>query len=116
MSYSFFTAPENADLSCAVTAPHSVAVTPVAAVNAPAVAVTVTTGPQPLPVGLAHTVPQPAAAIPAFPPVMVPPFRVPLPGLPIPLPGKLSVVCSCLHFFYSPPTPRMPPLYSHLFP
>ncbi|XP_055498564.1 transcription elongation regulator 1 isoform X1 [Leucoraja erinacea] len=34
-----------------------------------------------------HSVPQPTAAIPAFPPVMVPPFRVPLPGMPIPLPG-----------------------------
>lgn len=36
-----------------------------------------------------HSVPQPTAAIPAFPPVMVPPFRVPLPGMPIPLPGKI---------------------------
>uniref|UniRef100_A0A8C5M177 Transcription elongation regulator 1 n=1 Tax=Leptobrachium leishanense TaxID=445787 RepID=A0A8C5M177_9ANUR len=36
-----------------------------------------------------HAVPQPTAAIPAFPPVMVPPFRVPLPGMPIPLPGVL---------------------------
>ncbi|XP_032885877.1 transcription elongation regulator 1 isoform X2 [Amblyraja radiata] len=34
-----------------------------------------------------HSVPQPTAAIQAFPPVMVPPFRVPLPGMPIPLPG-----------------------------
>ncbi|XP_069755079.1 transcription elongation regulator 1 isoform X4 [Narcine bancroftii] len=41
----------------------------------------------PPPVPQPHSVPQPAAAIPAFPPVMVPPFRVPLPGMPIPLPG-----------------------------
>ncbi|XP_072519205.1 transcription elongation regulator 1a isoform X2 [Salminus brasiliensis] len=89
-------APEGADLSSAVVAPHSVAVTPIAAVNPPAVAVTVTTGPQHLPVGLSHTVPQPAAAIPAFPPVMVPPFRVPLPGLPIPLPGvAMMQIVSC---------------------
>ncbi|XP_017545391.1 transcription elongation regulator 1a isoform X2 [Pygocentrus nattereri] len=89
-------APEGAELSSAVTAPHSVAMTPVAAVNPPTVAVTVTTGPQPLPVGLSHTVPQPAAAIPAFPPVMVPPFRVPLPGLPIPLPGvAMMQIVSC---------------------
>uniref|UniRef100_A0AAR2L013 Transcription elongation regulator 1 n=1 Tax=Pygocentrus nattereri TaxID=42514 RepID=A0AAR2L013_PYGNA len=88
--------PEGAELSSAVTAPHSVAMTPVAAVNPPTVAVTVTTGPQPLPVGLSHTVPQPAAAIPAFPPVMVPPFRVPLPGLPIPLPGvAMMQIVSC---------------------
>ncbi|XP_053573125.1 transcription elongation regulator 1 isoform X2 [Bombina bombina] len=42
---------------------------------------------------LSHTVPhavaQPTAALSAFPPVMVPPFRVPLPGMPIPLPGVL---------------------------
>ncbi|XP_036424463.1 transcription elongation regulator 1a isoform X3 [Colossoma macropomum] len=89
-------APEGAELSSAVTAPHSVAMTPVAAVNPPTVAVAVTTGPQPLPVGLSHTVPQPAAAIPAFPPVMVPPFRVPLPGLPIPLPGvAMMQIVSC---------------------
>ncbi|KAG7329288.1 hypothetical protein KOW79_007462 [Hemibagrus wyckioides] len=93
---------EGTELSSAVTAPHTVALTPVVAVNAPAGAVTVTTGPQPLPVALPHTVPQPAAAIPAFPPVMVPPFRVPLPGLPIPLPGMLPGMAP-------PLLPMMPP-------
>ncbi|XP_062856994.1 transcription elongation regulator 1a isoform X2 [Trichomycterus rosablanca] len=67
-----------AELSSTVTAPHSAAV-----------AVTVTTGAQHLSMVLPHTVPQPAPAIPAFPSVMVPPFRVPLPGLPVPLPGIL---------------------------
>ncbi|KAF4091294.1 hypothetical protein AMELA_G00035390 [Ameiurus melas] len=90
------TVPEGAELSSAVTAPHTVAVTHVVTVNAPAGAVTVTTGPQSLSVALPHTVPQPAAAIPAFPPVMVPPFRVPLPGLPIPLPGvAMMQIVSC---------------------
>ncbi|KAK3564597.1 hypothetical protein QTP86_022839 [Hemibagrus guttatus] len=90
------TVPECTELSSAVTAPHTVAITPVVAVNAPTGAVTVTTGPQPLPVALPHTVPQPTAAIPAFPPVMVPPFRVPLPGLPIPLPGvAMMQIVSC---------------------
>ncbi|XP_046706272.1 transcription elongation regulator 1a isoform X1 [Silurus meridionalis] len=90
------TVSESTELSSAVTAPHTVAVTPVVAVNAPAGAVTVTTGPQPLSVALPHTVPQSAAAIPAFPPVMVPPFRVPLPGLPIPLPGvAMMQIVSC---------------------
>uniref|UniRef100_A0A667Z812 Transcription elongation regulator 1 n=1 Tax=Myripristis murdjan TaxID=586833 RepID=A0A667Z812_9TELE len=42
-----------------------------------------------LPAALPHSVAQPSAAIPAFPPVMVPPFRVPLPGMHIPLPGML---------------------------
>lgn len=51
--------------------------------------------PQTLPPAVPHAVPQPTAAIPAFPPVMVPPFRVPLPGMPIPLPGKLANV-NCL--------------------
>lgn len=51
--------------------------------------------PQTLPPAVPHAVPQPTAAIPAFPPVMVPPFRVPLPGMPIPLPGKLAN-CDCL--------------------
>ncbi|XP_030620575.1 transcription elongation regulator 1a isoform X2 [Chanos chanos] len=84
---------EVAELPPAVTTPSSTVVTPLAAVNLPTVTVAVTTGPQPLPQSLPaplpHTVPQPAAAIPAFPPVMVPPFRVPLPGMPIPLPGMM---------------------------
>ncbi|XP_068456320.1 transcription elongation regulator 1 isoform X8 [Clinocottus analis] len=42
-----------------------------------------------LPAGLSHSVGQPTATMPAFPPVMVPPFRVPLPGMHIPLPGML---------------------------
>uniref|UniRef100_A0A3Q4B8N5 Transcription elongation regulator 1 n=1 Tax=Mola mola TaxID=94237 RepID=A0A3Q4B8N5_MOLML len=64
----------------------------------PVTVVTVSTVPSPvtavqtvplLPAGLPHNVSQPTAAIPAFPPVMVPPFRVPLPGMHIPLPGML---------------------------
>lgn len=67
--------------------------TPTVSVSTPAPTATpVQTVPQPhpqtLPPAVPHSVPQPAAAIPAFPPVMVPPFRVPLPGMPIPLPGK----------------------------
>lgn len=63
----------------------------------PVTVVTVSTVPSPvtavqtvplLPAALPHSVAQPTAAIPTFPPVMVPPFRVPLPGMPIPLPGK----------------------------
>uniref|UniRef100_A0A8D3BPX9 Transcription elongation regulator 1 n=1 Tax=Scophthalmus maximus TaxID=52904 RepID=A0A8D3BPX9_SCOMX len=42
-----------------------------------------------LPAGLPHSVAQPTTAMSAFPPVMVPPFRVPLPGMHIPLPGML---------------------------
>ncbi|XP_047185616.1 transcription elongation regulator 1 isoform X6 [Scophthalmus maximus] len=58
--------------------------------------VTVSTVPSPvtavqtmplLPAGLPHSVAQPTTAMSAFPPVMVPPFRVPLPGMHIPLPG-----------------------------
>lgn len=76
------------------TPPASVGVTPVAVVSVPTVTATVTAGqtvpllPRSLPPGLPHAVAQPATAIPAFPPVMVPPFRVPLPGMHIPLPGK----------------------------
>ncbi|XP_043076684.1 transcription elongation regulator 1 [Puntigrus tetrazona] len=77
----------------ASTPPASVGVTPVAVVSVPTVTATVTAVqtmpllPQSLPPGI--PVAQPAAAIPAFPPVMVPPFRVPLPGMHIPLPGVL---------------------------
>ncbi|XP_047462421.1 transcription elongation regulator 1 isoform X3 [Mugil cephalus] len=77
--------------------------TPVATVTStvpvsPVTVVTVSTVPSPvtavqtvplLPAALPHSVAQPTAAIPAFPPVMVPPFRVPLPGMHIPLPGML---------------------------
>lgn len=75
------------------TPPASVGVTPVAVVSVPTVTATVTavqTMPllhQSLPPGLPMA--QPATAIPAFPSVMVPPFRVPLPGMHIPLPGVL---------------------------
>ncbi|XP_016392541.1 transcription elongation regulator 1-like [Sinocyclocheilus rhinocerous] len=78
----------------ASTPPASVGVTPVAVVSVPTVTATVTAVhtmpllPQSLPPGLSMA--QPAAAIPAFPPVMVPPFRVPLPGIHIPLPDKDS--------------------------
>ncbi|KAG9265477.1 transcription elongation regulator 1-like [Astyanax mexicanus] len=70
-------------------------VTPVAVVSVPTVTATVTAVqtmpllPQSLPPGLPHAVAQPPTAIPAFSPVMVPPFRVPLPGMHIPLPGML---------------------------
>ncbi|KAG7263888.1 hypothetical protein CRUP_034227 [Coryphaenoides rupestris] len=40
-----------------------------------------------LPTALSHSVAQSSTTIPNFPPVMVPPFRVPLPGMHIPLPG-----------------------------
>uniref|UniRef100_A0A3Q3N7K6 Transcription elongation regulator 1 n=1 Tax=Mastacembelus armatus TaxID=205130 RepID=A0A3Q3N7K6_9TELE len=80
-----------ADLTPVATVTSTVAVSPVTVV-------TVSTVPSPvtavqtvplLPAALPHSVAQPSAAIPAFPPVMVPPFRVPLPGMHIPLPGML---------------------------
>lgn len=86
----FPTATVVADLTPVATVTSTVAVSPVTVV-------TVSTVPSPvtavqtvplLPAALPHSVAQPTAAIPAFPPVMVPPFRVPLPGMHIPLPGK----------------------------
>ncbi|XP_069002241.1 transcription elongation regulator 1 isoform X4 [Embiotoca jacksoni] len=80
-----------ADLTPVATVTSSVAVSPVTVV-------TVSTVPSPvtavqtvplLPAALPHSVAQQTATIPAFPPVMVPPFRVPLPGMHIPLPGML---------------------------
>ncbi|KAM4037956.1 transcription elongation regulator 1 [Anomaloglossus baeobatrachus] len=51
---------------------------------------------QALPPTIPHALAQPTAGIPAFPPVMVPPFRVPLPGMPIPLPGvAMMQIVSC---------------------
>lgn len=79
-----------ADLNPVATVTSTVVVSPVTVV-------TVSTVPSPvtavqtvplLPAALPHSVAQPTAALPAFPPVMVPPFRVPLPGMHIPLPGK----------------------------
>ncbi|XP_033995794.1 transcription elongation regulator 1-like isoform X4 [Trematomus bernacchii] len=84
-------APVVADLPPVATVSSNVAVSPVTVV-------TVSTVPSPvtavqtmalLPAGLPHNVGQPTAALPAFPPVMVPPFRVPLPGMHIPLPVQL---------------------------
>uniref|UniRef100_A0A8C1NKT2 Transcription elongation regulator 1 n=1 Tax=Cyprinus carpio TaxID=7962 RepID=A0A8C1NKT2_CYPCA len=85
----------------ASTPPASVGVTPVAVVSVPTVTATVTAVqtmpllPQSLPPGL--PMPQPTAAIPAFPPVMVPPFRVPLPGMHIPLPGMAPPLVPMMH-------------------
>ena len=65
----------------------------------PVTVVTVTTVPSPvtavqtmtmIPTALTHSVAQSSSNMPSFPPVMVPPFRVPLPGMHIPLPGKES--------------------------
>ncbi|XP_067245995.1 transcription elongation regulator 1a isoform X3 [Chanodichthys erythropterus] len=90
------------EMPSVVTTTPSAMATPIAAVNPPTVTVAMTTGPPPLPVALPHTVPQPAAPMPGFPPVMVPPFRVPLPAMPIPLPGML-------HGMAPPLVPMMPP-------
>uniref|UniRef100_A0A672RGG7 Transcription elongation regulator 1 n=1 Tax=Sinocyclocheilus grahami TaxID=75366 RepID=A0A672RGG7_SINGR len=85
----------------ASTPPASVGVTPVAVVSVPTVTATVTAVqtmpllPQSLPPGLPLA--QPAAAFPAFPPLMVPPFRVPLPGMHIPLPGMAPPLVPMMH-------------------
>uniref|UniRef100_A0AAR2LTC8 Transcription elongation regulator 1 n=1 Tax=Pygocentrus nattereri TaxID=42514 RepID=A0AAR2LTC8_PYGNA len=87
----------------ASTPPASVGVAPVAVVSVPTVTATVTAVhtvpllPQSLPPGLPHAVAQPPAAIPAFPPVMVPPFRAPLPGMHIPLPGMAPPLVPMMH-------------------
>ncbi|XP_077360828.1 transcription elongation regulator 1-like isoform X2 [Festucalex cinctus] len=78
-----------ADLAPTVVASSSVPAAPVAVATAstlPPPVTAVQTVPL-LPAALPHSVAQPTATIPAFPPVMVPPFRVPLPGMHIPLPG-----------------------------
>ncbi|XP_067084952.1 transcription elongation regulator 1 isoform X2 [Osmerus mordax] len=81
-----------ADLPQVATATSSVGVTPVvvSVATVPASVTSVQTMSL-LPQSLPHALPQPATTIPAFPPVMVPPFRVPLPGMHIPLPGVAMV-------------------------
>nr|XP_023654469.1 transcription elongation regulator 1-like [Paramormyrops kingsleyae] len=82
------------ELPPVVTAPSSVGVNPVAVVSVSTVTASAPPAqtmpqllPQSLPAALPHSVAQPAPSIPAFPPVVVPPFRVPLPSMHIPLPG-----------------------------
>ncbi|XP_072301875.1 transcription elongation regulator 1 isoform X2 [Eucyclogobius newberryi] len=92
--------------SVAISAPIVAEMPPVATVTStvalsPVTVVTVSTVPSPvtavqtmslLPTALSHSVAQStvmSAGMPAFPPVMVPPFRVPLPSMHIPLPGML---------------------------
>lgn len=85
--------------------PSTGGVTPVAVVSVSGVPASVTpvqTVPlmaQSLQAALPHTLPQPTATVPAFPPVMVPPFRVPLPGMHIPLPGIQTL--SLFAFFFT---------------
>ncbi|XP_053702811.1 transcription elongation regulator 1 isoform X1 [Synchiropus splendidus] len=82
-------APVVADLPLVTPETSTVAVSPVTVVTVSTVPSPVTAVPTVplLPAALPHSVAQSTAAIPAFPPVMVPPFRVPLPGMHIPLPG-----------------------------
>ncbi|CAB1316806.1 unnamed protein product, partial [Coregonus sp. 'balchen'] len=84
------------DLQPVVSVPSSVGVTPMALVSVTTVPSSVTPVqtmsllPQSLPTGLSHhTMSQPhtTATIPGFPPGVMHPFRVPLPGMHIPLPG-----------------------------
>uniref|UniRef100_A0A3P9AKE9 Transcription elongation regulator 1 n=1 Tax=Esox lucius TaxID=8010 RepID=A0A3P9AKE9_ESOLU len=78
-------------------APSSVGVTPMTVVSVTTVASPVTPVqtmsllPQSLPAAMPHNMSQPhsAATIPGFPPGVMHPFRVPLPGMHIPLPGML---------------------------
>ncbi|KAJ8406049.1 hypothetical protein AAFF_G00309370 [Aldrovandia affinis] len=91
------------DMTPMVTIPSCVGMTPVPTMSIPTVTATMTpvqtlahAMPQSLPTAMAHGMPQSASGIPAFPPVMVPPFRVPLPGMPIPLPGvAMMQIVSC---------------------
>ncbi|XP_067313225.1 transcription elongation regulator 1a isoform X2 [Pseudorasbora parva] len=94
--------PDVVEMQSVVTTTHSAMTSPMAAVNPPTVTVAMTAGPPPLSVALSHSVPQPAAPMAGFPPVMVPPFRVPLPAMPIPLPGMI-------HGMAPPLVPMMPP-------
>ncbi|CAL9685296.1 unnamed protein product [Knipowitschia caucasica] len=115
--------------SAAIAAPVVTDMPPVAPVTStvalsPVTVVTVSTMPSPvsavqsmplLPSPLQHTVAQTtiSAAIPTFPPVMVPPFRVPLPSMHIPLPVLTSSRLSC----FSGMIPGMaPPLVSMMHP
>ncbi|XP_071023165.1 transcription elongation regulator 1 isoform X1 [Oncorhynchus clarkii lewisi] len=84
------------DLQPVASVPSSVGVTPMAVVSVTTVPSSVTPVqtmsllPQSLPTGLPHhTMSQPhtTATIPGFPPGVMHPFRVPLPGMHIPLPG-----------------------------
>uniref|UniRef100_A0A6Q2X4D8 Transcription elongation regulator 1 n=1 Tax=Esox lucius TaxID=8010 RepID=A0A6Q2X4D8_ESOLU len=86
-----------ADLQSSAPAPSSVGVTPMTVVSVTTVASPVTPVqtmsllPQSLPAAMPHNMSQPhsAATIPGFPPGVMHPFRVPLPGMHIPLPGML---------------------------
>ncbi|XP_048850682.1 transcription elongation regulator 1 isoform X2 [Brienomyrus brachyistius] len=84
------------ELPPVVTTPSSVGMNPVAVVSVSTVTASAAPAqtmpqllPQSLPAALPHSVAQPAPSIPTFPPVVVPPFRVPLPSMHIPLPGML---------------------------
>uniref|UniRef100_A0AAY4CT09 Transcription elongation regulator 1 n=1 Tax=Denticeps clupeoides TaxID=299321 RepID=A0AAY4CT09_9TELE len=87
------------DVITAPSAMVSAVVSPLAPVSVPTMATIVTTGPHPLPPTLGATGP----TVPTFPPIMVPPFRVPMPGVPIPLPGILPGMAPPLVSMMHPP-------------
>uniref|UniRef100_A0A8C7MX76 Transcription elongation regulator 1 n=1 Tax=Oncorhynchus kisutch TaxID=8019 RepID=A0A8C7MX76_ONCKI len=98
-SHTMSTSPDtNTTSSLSQTITSDVGVTPMAVVSVTTVPSSVTPVqtmsllPQSLPTGLPHhTMSQPhtTATIPGFPPGVMHPFRVPLPGMHIPLPGML---------------------------
>uniref|UniRef100_A0A4W5N528 Transcription elongation regulator 1 n=1 Tax=Hucho hucho TaxID=62062 RepID=A0A4W5N528_9TELE len=111
-SHTMSTSPDtNTTSSPVASVPSSVGVTPMAVVSVTTVPSSVTPVqtmsllPQSLPTGLPHhamSQPHTTATIPGFPPGVMHPFRVPLPGMHIPLPGKtwswLSFRCYlCTH-------------------
>uniref|UniRef100_A0A8C2ZWG2 Transcription elongation regulator 1 n=1 Tax=Cyclopterus lumpus TaxID=8103 RepID=A0A8C2ZWG2_CYCLU len=109
---------QTTDMSPVATVSSTVAVSPVTVVTVstvPSPVTTLQTMPL-LPAGLSHSVGQPTSTLPAFPPVMVPPFRVPLPGMHIPLPvsANLGLFSLCL---MTGMLPGMgPPLVSMMHP
>uniref|UniRef100_A0A8C7JMM3 Transcription elongation regulator 1 n=1 Tax=Oncorhynchus kisutch TaxID=8019 RepID=A0A8C7JMM3_ONCKI len=105
--------------STTATITSDVGVTPMAVVSVTTVPSSVTPVqtmsllPQSLPTGLPHhTMSQPhtTATIPGFPPGVMHPFRVPLPGMHIPLPGKTWSALSSSQTSLPPLTLDTPPL------
>ncbi|CAL8365403.1 unnamed protein product [Lota lota] len=97
----------------------------------PITVVTVTTVPSPvtavqtmtmIPTALTHSVAQSSSNMSGFPPVMVPPFRVPLPGMHIPLPGVAMMQIVGAPYVKAGPSPNgmipgmAPPLVPMMHP
>ncbi|KAJ8408849.1 hypothetical protein AAFF_G00246670 [Aldrovandia affinis] len=105
------TASSSPAVSQPISTSASIEMPPMASVPSSVAPVTPSDGDQVFLRGMPHAMPQPTSA---FPPVMVPPFRVPLPGMHIPLPANVFLLNSNKGMLPAMAPPLVPMMHPQL--